>query len=52
MHFAASGVMTEEADPPNAFQMLQTLYKSFTKRSMLEPGALHDSGPMPTTFLH
>ena len=31
--------MAQEADPPDPFQMLQILYKSFTKRSNLEPRA-------------
>ena len=36
-------LMAQEAHPPDPFQMLQILYKSFTKRSILEPGM-----PRPT----
>ena len=37
-------LMAQEADPPDPFQMLQFLYKFFTKRSILEPRAPHGSG--------
>ncbi len=36
--------MAQEADPPNPSQMLQILYKSFTKRSILKVRAPHCSG--------
>ena len=36
--------MAQDADPPDPFQMLQILYKSFTKRGILEPLALRGSG--------
>ena len=36
--------MAQEAEPPHSFQMLQILYKSFTKRSILDPRAPHGSG--------
>ena len=37
-------LMAQEADPPDPCQMLEILYKSFTKRSILEPRAPHGSG--------
>jgi len=36
-------LMAQEVHPPDPFQMLQILYKSFTKRSILEPRAPHGS---------
>ena len=36
-------LIAQEPHPPDPFQMLQILYKSFTKRSVLEPGM-----PRPT----
>jgi len=36
-------LMAQEADPPDPCQMLEILYKSFTKRSILEPRAPHGS---------
>ena len=37
-------IVAQEADPPNRFQILQILYKPFTKWSTLEPRAPHGSG--------
>ena len=36
--------MAQDADPPDPFQMLQILYKPFTKRITLEFRAPLDSG--------
>ena len=36
--------MAQEADPPNPFQMLQILYKSFINLNILEPQAPRGSG--------
>ena len=38
-------LIAQEPHPPDPFQMLQILYKSFTKRSVLEPGM-----PRPTPW--
>ena len=47
-HFGVSGVSwLRKPDRPSLSQMLQILYKSFTKQSILEPRAPHGSGGRP-----